>query len=138
MEFECKTSEEARLFAGPWLKAWTGNNPEQLVSFYSDDAFYSDPGVPNGINGRENILSYFKKLLSYNPDWIWTHSGSVPLQDGFLNKWHASIPVGDVSIEIDGVCSVQIRDGLIYSNEVYFDRAELLAAIDREKAGRSA
>jgi hypothetical protein len=32
-------------------------------------------------------------------------------------------------IEVDGVCTVQLRAGLIYRNEVYFDRSELLAAI---------
>ena len=52
-----------------------------------------------------------------------------PLADGFLNEWHASVPVGDAKVEIDGVCTVQLRGGLIYRNEVFFDRTELLAAL---------
>jgi hypothetical protein len=50
-----------------------------------------------------------------------------------LNEWHASIPVGDRTLEIDGVCVVQLRDGLIYSNEVYFDRSPLLDAMKAQR-----
>ena len=51
------------------------------------------------------------------------------MQDGFLNKWRAKIPVGKQLINITGVCTVQLRDGLIYRNEVYFDTYALLKAI---------
>ena len=34
------SSSEARRFAEEWLPAWSGNRPEFLASFYSDDAFY--------------------------------------------------------------------------------------------------
>ncbi len=129
MQFSGLDSEEARSFAASWLPAWTGNRPEHLVSFYGDDAFYSDPAIPTGVRGREALLAYFTKLLAANPAWVWTHTGSIPINDGFLNKWHASIPAGGGSVEVDGVCTCQIRDGLIYSNEVFFDRTELVQAI---------
>lgn len=120
---------EARAFAENWLPAWSGNRPAVLVSFYTDDVFYSDPAIPTGVRGRAALLAYFTKLLGRNPAWVWTHRGSVPIADGFLNEWHASIPAGAKSVEVDGVCTVQMRDGLIYRNEVYFDRSELLAAL---------
>ena len=84
--FEGLNSDEARRFADGWLPAWTGNDPERLISFYTDDVFYSDPALPRGVRGREALLAYFRKLLGRNPDWVWTHSGSVPLADGFLNQ----------------------------------------------------
>ena len=121
--------DEARRFAERWLPAWTGNRPELLASFYSDDAFYADPAVPQGVRGRERLLAYFRRLLARNPDWVWTQRGSIPLAGGFLNEWHASVPVGDTRIEIDGVCTVQLRESLIYRNEVYFDRSAWLAAL---------
>ena len=40
-----------KLFCIEWLNAWTGNNPEKLIDFYSDDTFYRDPANPEGING---------------------------------------------------------------------------------------
>jgi hypothetical protein len=46
------TAAEARAFAEKWLPAWSGNNPELLVSFYSQDAFYLDPGTPQGVRGN--------------------------------------------------------------------------------------
>lgn len=127
--FTALDAAAARAFAEKWHPAWTGNDPERLVSFYTDDSFYSDPAIPQGVRGREALLRYFGKLLGRNPKWIWTQRGSIPLADGFLNEWHASIPAGGVVLEIDGVCTVQLRDGLIYRNQVYFDRSPLLAAL---------
>jgi ketosteroid isomerase-like protein len=120
---------EARTFAERWLPAWTGNDPERLAAFYAEDTFYCDPAIPQGVRGRAALLAYFRRLLARNPDWVWTHRGSMPLADGFLNLWRASIPAGGRTIEVDGVCTVQLRAGLIYRNEVYFDRSELLAAL---------
>ena len=129
MQFHGLDADEARAFAARWLPAWSGNRPELLCTFYTDDAVYSDPGIPDGIRGREALLTYFSRLLARNPEWVWTHRGSMPLEDGFLNLWHASIPVGAKTVEADGVCSVQLRDGLIYANHVFFDRSDLLKAM---------
>lgn len=129
MTYEGLDPAQARAFAGEWLPAWSGNRPEVLVAFYTDDAFYADPGLPTGIRGRDALLAYFTRLLERNPRWVWTHRRSLALPDGFLNFWHASIPAGERTVEVDGVCSVQLRGDKIYANEVFFDRAPLLSAI---------
>ena len=49
------------------------------------------------------------------------------MRDGFLNHWHATIPVGERIAETDGVCTVQLRGDLIYSNQVFFDLGQLRA-----------
>jgi len=73
-------------------------------------------------------------LLSYNPEWVWTQIEGIPLEDGFLNKWVARIPVGSRTIDVVGVCFVQFNDaGLIRRNEVYFDRSTLLSEISDSK-----
>jgi hypothetical protein len=132
------TAAEARAFAERWLPAWSGNNPELLASFYSEDAFYLDGGVPNGIQGKPALLAYFRKLLAQNPDWVWTQLEGIPLEGGFLNKWQALIPVGAKTLRIVGVCFVQLdAAGKIRRNEVYFDRSELLAEIAKLRALRS-
>src|SRR4029453_18299439 len=102
--------ESALKFAERWLPAWTGNQPERLAAFYSDDVF-SDPSVQQGLRGRDALLAYFRKLLARNPQWVWSARGSLPLADGFLNEWHASM-LGAERVEVDGVCTVQLRDGL--------------------------
>jgi hypothetical protein len=129
------SQSEARQFAEKWLPAWSGNNPELLASFYSEDALYLDPAVPQGITGKPALLAYFRKLLGYNPDWVWSQIEGIPLEDGFLNKWRAKIPVGSDTITVVGVCFVQLDDaGKIRRNEVYFDRSALLARIAGHQA----
>ena len=134
MQFDGSNADEAREFAARWLPAWSGNRPELLASFYTPDAVYSDPAVPDGVRGEAALLAYFRKLLARNPEWVWTHTGSIPIEDGFLNRWHASIPARGETVEVDGVCTVQLREGLIYANHVFFDRSPLLRALS-ESAG---
>lgn len=133
--FQGVGADGARGFAERWLPAWTGNDPERLVSFYADDAFYSDPSIPEGLRGRPALLAYFCKLLAANPRWVWRHLGSIPIADGFLNHWHASIPVGERIVDATGVCTVQLRDGWIRSNRVFFDRSRLLEALRSARRG---
>jgi len=129
MQFHGMNADDARAFAALWLPAWSGNRPELLASFYTVDTIYSDPAIPEGVRGRDSLQSYFVKLLGRNPEWVWVHRGSIPIQDGFLNHWRASIPVAERTVEAEGVCTVQLRDGLIYANHVFFDRSELLEAL---------
>ena len=133
------TAIEAKQFAEKWLPAWTGNHPELLAGFYSEDAFYLDPAIPQGVRGKNNLLAYFRKLLSVNPNWVWTQIEGIPMEDGFLNKWMAKIPVGPVTLEVVGVCFVQLDDaGKIRRNEVYFDRSPLLSEIAKLKGDKTA
>lgn len=91
--------------------------------------------MPDGVRGREALSSYFRAMLGRFPAWVWTNTRVVPSESGFLNYWHASAPVGATTLEIDGVCTVELREGLIASNEVFFDRSELLAAIAEAEVG---
>jgi hypothetical protein len=69
-----------------------------------------------------------------NPAWVWSQIEAIPMEGGFLNKWHARIPIGPTTLEIVGVCSVQLDSaGKIRRNEVYFDRSRLLAEIAKYK-----
>lgn len=128
------TAEQAKAFAAQWLPAWTGNDPERLLAFYADDAFYLDPAAPAGLSGKDALRVYFRKLLARNPDWVWTQIEGIPLEDGFLNKWHARMPLGGATVEVVGVCLVQLdAHGKIRRNEVYFDRGAMLQAIAAHK-----
>ena len=123
-------TEQARRFAQAWLPAWTSNDPRRLAAFYSEDAFYLDPAVPQGLRGKPALLDYFERLLACNPDWVWTQIEGISMQDGFLNKWRADIPVGSETLSVVGVCLVQLDGaGKIRRNEVYFDRSDWMARI---------
>jgi len=128
--------EEALDFCARWLPAWQGNNPEALIQFYSDNAIYIDPANKEGLNGREQILAYFKKLLARNPNWKWTPVEVIPTDLGFVAKWKATIPVGSEFITEYGMDIVEIERGRITRNEVYFDRSNLLEALRKRKSAR--
>jgi ketosteroid isomerase-like protein len=58
---------ELKNFCDNWLAAWSGNQPETFLSYYTPTAFYLDPANPNGLKGHQQLLPYFSKLLKYNP-----------------------------------------------------------------------
>lgn len=113
---------ELKLFIGEWLNSWTGNKPSELLNYYSDNAFYSDPANPTGITGKENLRVYFSKLLAKNPNWIWTAEEILLTEKGCTLKWKAEIPVGNKTITLLGLDIVEINQWEITRNEVYFDR----------------
>ncbi len=126
------TQAEAKEFAARWLSAWTGNRPKELAVFYADDAFFLDPGRPLGIEGKEQLLAYFTKVTGNNPTWTWSLVEAIPIEDGFLGKLAACIPVGDKNMECVGLCFLQFNaDGKIKRNEIYFDRTELIREINK-------
>jgi len=116
-------------FCKPWLAAWTGNKPEKLIEFYSKDAFYRDPAKPDGLKGRAKILPYFKKLLAANPNWLWEAIEVFPTTRGFVAKWKATIPVGPKVMIEYGMDIVEVENGKVKRNEVFFNTSYLLSAL---------
>ncbi len=116
-----------------WLPAWTGNKPEKLIEFYSDTAFYSDPANKGGLKGHGQLLPYFKKLLAANPNWVWEAVEVFPTERGFNAKWKATIPVRQETITEFGIDIVEVEQGKVTRNEVYFDRSVLLDALRKLK-----
>ncbi|MFX1565676.1 MAG: nuclear transport factor 2 family protein [Promethearchaeota archaeon] len=128
-------SEEAYIleFCRRWLPAWTGNQPDTLLNFYADKAFYADPAHPEGLKGKDLLRGYFTKLLAANPNWVWEPVEVYPTPRGFTLKWRAIIPVGKKKIVEQGMDIVELEDGKISRNEVYFDRTRWLAALPKAK-----
>ncbi|HOD16744.1 MAG TPA: nuclear transport factor 2 family protein [Spirochaetota bacterium] len=120
---------DAENFCNAWLPAWTGNDPLKLIGFYAEDAFYLDPTVKNGLNGHGEMLPYFTKLLKNNPAWKWTREEILPTEKGFVLKWKAVIPAGAEVVTEYGLDIVEMRDGTITRNEVYFDTLKLIQSI---------
>jgi hypothetical protein len=131
-------SEEAYIleFCRRWLPAWTGNQPETLLDFYTDNTIYLDPALPDGIKGKDQLREYFTKLLAANPNWVWEPVEVYPTPRGFTLKWRAIIPVGTKKIVEQGVDIVELDDGKISRNEVYFDRTRWLDALPKSKKKR--
>ncbi|MGE5544385.1 MAG: nuclear transport factor 2 family protein, partial [Bacillota bacterium] len=112
---------------------WTGNNPEKLIDYYSRDAFYSDPANKGGLKGYEQLMAYFRKLLAANPGWKWEVVEIFPTEKGFTLKWKATIPIGSEQVIEYGLDIVEVENGKITRNEVYFDRTALLTVLNSLK-----
>lgn len=117
-------------FIDQWLSTWTGNRPQKLLDFYTEEASYCDPANPVVLHGREQLEQYFTKLLRKNPNWVWTASEIIPTEKGCTLKWIAQIPVGEKLLEISGLDIVEFTNGKISRNEVYFDRTPWLQALN--------
>jgi len=119
---------QAKKLCDSWLPAWTGgkDSVERLLTYYAERAFYLDPANPEGLTGRVELRRYFEKLLRRNPDWYWEAEEIIPTERGFTLKWKAGIPSGADMITVKGLDIVEVVDGLISRNEVYFDRSLLV------------
>lgn len=124
---------EMELWCQDWLDAWTGNNLQKLILFYSEDVFYSDPAVRQGLKGIKSLSDYLERLLAANPDWRWRAVELIPTEKGFTLKWEAFIPIGGQTIHEFGLDIVELANGRIIRNEVFFDRSRLLAAMEKNR-----
>ncbi|MBI1319969.1 MAG: nuclear transport factor 2 family protein [Candidatus Hydrogenedens sp.] len=114
-------------FCERWLAAWTGNQPETLLGFYTEGAYYADPARPDGLQGAEALRKYFSRLLAANPEWRWEPVEVMPTAKGFTLKWKATIPAGAATVTTHGLDIVELDGGRISRNEVYFDASVLKA-----------
>jgi steroid delta-isomerase-like uncharacterized protein len=113
-------------FINDWLDAWTAQNPDRLLSFYSDDMEYLDPNTRGELKGRDAFSQYVRKLFSAWPEMKWIAKNIYEHDGGCTVTWRAEITKKDSRILIlDGMDLVFIADGKITRNEVYFDRSQL-------------
>ncbi|MBD3404619.1 MAG: nuclear transport factor 2 family protein [Candidatus Lokiarchaeota archaeon] len=120
-------------FIEDWLSHWTGNRPNELLEFYTEDAIYIDPANKEGLKGKKEIRPYFTKLLGFYQDWVWKPIDVFPTKKGAVVKWICTIPVNGETFEEIGVDIVEITDGKIGVNEVYFDRSHMLEAVEKKR-----
>ncbi len=120
-------------FCEKWLHAWTGNNPEKLMDYYTEDALYVDPANRDGLRGKAEIREYFEKLLDVYRDWVWKPIEVFPIESGTIVKWECTIPVGPETLYEVGLDIVELEGKKISRNEVYFDRTRLVAAVKQKR-----
>lgn len=118
-----------------WFAAWTGNEPERLLSHYSVDCSYVDPARPQGLRGHAELRPYFAKLLGRNPDWTWKRRELHPLADGrgFVVLYEATIPIPGQPTLVERGMDLVLLDaqGRITRNEVFFDLSRWLALLGK-------
>ncbi|MHA1746611.1 MAG: nuclear transport factor 2 family protein [Promethearchaeota archaeon] len=116
---------ECHEFCTRWLHAWTTKNVAELLSCYTPDCYYQDPAKPTGIRGTKDLNFYFQKLFSATPDWKWEEEELYPTPKGFVFKWKATFFKKPQLLVEYGMDIVELTQGKISRNEVYFDRSRV-------------
>ena len=128
-------SMDLNAFVKEWLQAWTGSGAvdaaDKLLAFYHSNVFYADPGAREGIKGKEQLAKYIAKLLAKNPHWVWEAEEIIPTAQGCTLKLKARIPMNGEVITEYGLDILELKDGLICRNEVFFDRVNWLTKMQR-------
>jgi ketosteroid isomerase-like protein len=124
-------NDEVLALSEKFLAAWNEQDVEKTVNCYTEDCLYLDPNTRGHVEGRDALRRYLTRLFEkWTMHWTLREFHSFGAEKGGAFLWHASLtPVaGGPTAEIDGMDFVQIEDGLLKRNEVYFDRMSLFAA----------
>lgn len=111
-----------------FLAAWNEQNVERVLACYTEDVAYRDPNTRGAVAGRDALRRYLTKLFAgWRMHWARREAHLLAGGGGVAFLWHASFerPSGGPRVEVDEMDMVEVRDGRISRNEVYFDRAVL-------------
>jgi len=112
------------------LEAWNKQDVEAVVDCYTQDCTYWDPNTRGPVVGREAFRKYLSRLFE---QWQmhWSLREFFPFEGGLGGAflWHARLTPasGGRTVEVDGMDLVLLEGRKLRRNEVYFDRAALLA-----------
>lgn len=110
------------------LAAWNSQDVERLVACYTADTEYRDPNTRGPVRGAAALRRYLTKLFAqWRMHWTMREAHLFDDQQGCAVLWRATLrrATGGAAVEIDGVDYVEVRDGLVARNDIYFDRALL-------------
>src|SRR5688572_5599369 len=120
------TEAEALEFCAKWLPNWVGGEPsvEKLLTFYTDNTFYEDPNVPQGLRGKAELGGFLRILLKKYPDWKFDIVSVYPTKKGFILQYLGTVPVenGKVIKNFRGVDIIELENGKISRQLGYYDR----------------
>jgi nuclear transport factor 2 (NTF2) superfamily protein len=110
------------------LNDWNTQEPDRVLSRYTEDLIYRDPNTRGEVKGAEAMRRYLRKLFgAWKMHWSLREAHLLEDRNGCAVLWHATFrkPEGDKTVEIDGMDFVEMDGDRIRRNEVYFDRAAL-------------
>ena len=118
------------LLATKFLDAWTSQDVEAVLAVYTDDLRYRDPNTRGEIVGAAAFRRYLTRLFAlWQMSWSLREVHIGPDGTGAV-LWRATMRrVGSgETVHVEGMDLVQLRDGRVARNEVYFDRTLLATA----------
>lgn len=114
--------------ADRFLAAWNTQEVEQVLACYTTDVDYRDPNTRGSVRGGEALGRYLTKLFGgWKMHWSLREAHLFEGGGGCAVMWHATFrrPDGTLTVGIDGMDLVEVRENRIARNEVCFDRTQL-------------
>jgi steroid delta-isomerase-like uncharacterized protein len=126
----------ARDFADRWQKAWNSRDPDQVTALCTEDVIWDDPMTERPERGRQAVAGYLRNVWRAFPnlEFSWPEGPYASFQGIKLAlHWRLTgamlgpmdppgfAPTGR-RIDLEGVDLLEIRDGLCYAYQGFFDR----------------
>lgn len=118
-----------------FLSAWNDQDVERVLACYTPDVVYRDPNTRGEVRGRDALRRYLTKLFaSWQMHWeLREPPYRLEGTAGSAALWRATLRRKDGmdTVEIDGMDFVELEDGLMKRDEVYYDRVALIPLMNK-------
>ena len=113
---------DAEVMVRDWIGAIQALDLDKTVSFYADDIISEDPAYQYRFTGRGEVKSMYVSVYAL-PDVKFEYTSSFVSGDGqwAAAKWIWSGTKGGESYSIPGVSILEIRDGKIVRETIYYN-----------------
>jgi len=114
---------DAEVMVRDWIGAIQALDLDKTVSFYADDIISEDPAYQYRFTGRGEVKSMYVSVYAL-PDVKFEYTSSFVSGDGqwAAAEWIWSGTKGGESYSIPGVSILEIRDGKIVRETIYYDK----------------
>jgi steroid delta-isomerase-like uncharacterized protein len=124
--------------AGTFAEAWNTRRPEAVARCYAPDGARVQMAYPpERIEGREALAEHVGAIMEAWPDFVLDVRSRAVTADGVVvMEWtfrgvqradYGLIPGNGQELALEGVSIIEMRDGLIGEERVYWDGVTLMA-----------
>ena len=126
---------------------WNTGDTSKAAPYYLPSALRSAPNQAKALTGVAEIAEYVRQMRLAFPDARLTFNEVVAGNDCQVVLWtftgtqqgdYLGIPVSGKAVSITGVTWVRLKDGMILSEEVFFDNLTVLQALGALPAASAA
>ena len=121
-----------------FISAWQARDPDAVAACYAADGVRVQTAHPSArIEGREALTEHVREIMTAWPDCTLETRPGVAAGDQVALEWafrgtqqadYGPLPGQGQPLELYGASVMEMRDGLIAEERVYWDTATLMAA----------
>ena len=120
---------DVRDFIQRYTAAWASREPGIMATLWHEDGQLHHPALSAPIPGRL-VAANNDNTQSQIPDFEWELLDWAAADEVVFLHWRNSGTLAGTRHEWQGVDRMELRDGLIQREDVYFDTAQLRRLID--------